>query len=107
MRRADVMLDTIGFSGFNTAMQAMECALPVVAREGQFMRGRFGAGILRSIGLDDLIAADERAYIDLAVSVASSADRRTQLRENIVARRDALFNDTGTVHRERRSNGED
>jgi predicted O-linked N-acetylglucosamine transferase (SPINDLY family) len=97
MRRADVMLDTIGFSGFNTAMQAMECALPVVTREGQFMRGRFGAGILRSIGLDDLIAADERAYIDLAVSVASSADRRTQLRENIVARRDALFNDTGTV----------
>jgi predicted O-linked N-acetylglucosamine transferase (SPINDLY family) len=97
MRRADVMLDTIGFSGFNTVMQAMECSLPVVTREGNFMRGRFGAGILRSVGLDELVAADERAYVDLAVAVASSAERRARLRQSIAERRDRLFNDTATV----------
>src|SRR5581483_2154726 len=40
MQKADIMLDTIGFSGFNTAMQAVECGLPIVTREGRFMRGR-------------------------------------------------------------------
>src|SRR6266568_6648391 len=33
LKRADVFLDTIGFSGFNTAMQAVECGLPLVTRE--------------------------------------------------------------------------
>lgn len=44
MKRADAMLDTIGFSGFNTAVQAAECALPVVTCEGAFLRGRLQAG---------------------------------------------------------------
>jgi len=43
MQRAQLMLDTIGFSGFNTAMQAIECGLPIVSREGAFMRGRLGS----------------------------------------------------------------
>ncbi len=29
LRRADLYLDTLGFSGFNTALQALECGLPV------------------------------------------------------------------------------
>jgi predicted O-linked N-acetylglucosamine transferase (SPINDLY family) len=61
MKRADVFLDTIGFSGFNTAMQAAECALPIVTREGRFMRGRLASGMLRSMGMSDLVAADEKA----------------------------------------------
>jgi protein O-GlcNAc transferase len=97
MRRADLMLDTIGFSGFNTAMQAIECGLPIVAREGRFMRGRFGSGILRTIGLEELVAADEKAYVDLAVSVASDRERRGALQRRIEDRRAPLFDDVGTV----------
>jgi protein O-GlcNAc transferase len=70
---ADVYLDTIGFSGFNTALQAVECGLPVVTREGRFLRGRLASGILRHIGAADLIAADDEAYIELAVSLAKSS----------------------------------
>lgn len=38
MSKAHVFLDTIGFSGFNTAIQAIDCNLPIVTREGKFMR---------------------------------------------------------------------
>jgi predicted O-linked N-acetylglucosamine transferase (SPINDLY family) len=59
MKRATVFLDTIGFSGFNTAMQAVDCGLPIVTREGRFMRGRLASGILKRIGLHELIAASD------------------------------------------------
>ncbi len=50
LKRSDVFLDTMGFSGFGTAMQAIECGLPVVAWEGRFMRGRLTSGILKRMG---------------------------------------------------------
>jgi len=98
MKRADVMLDTIGFSGFNTAMQAMECGLPIVTRQGRFMRGRLASGILRSIGLEELIALDEDHYVDLVVAIASDKDHRDAIRRCIEQRRDCLFNDAEAAH---------
>jgi len=43
MRESALMLDTLGFSGFNTAIQSIECELPVLAYEGEFMRGRLAS----------------------------------------------------------------
>jgi predicted O-linked N-acetylglucosamine transferase (SPINDLY family) len=97
MRRAHLMLDTIGFSGFNTAMQAIECALPIVSREGQFLRGRLGSGILRHIGMDALVADSDDAFIELAVALARDSKRRDELRDEIVRARSALFGDTAPV----------
>lgn len=97
MRHADVMLDTVGFSGFNTALQALECGLPVAAYEGRFLRGRLASGILRHLGLDELVATDERQYRELAVSLATDSERRTQLRRRIEAARPRLYHDTAPV----------
>ena len=83
MQRADIMLDTIGFSGFNTAMQAMECGLPIVARQGRFMRARLASGILRTIGLEELIAMDEDHHVNLAVALISDKNRRAAIRRRI------------------------
>jgi predicted O-linked N-acetylglucosamine transferase (SPINDLY family) len=97
MRRADVVLDTIGFSGFNTAMQAVECGLPMVTREGRFMRGRLASGILRTLGISELIAGDADAYIDLAVKLSVDARYRQHIRQRIENSRDILIGDTATV----------
>jgi protein O-GlcNAc transferase len=87
---ADLYLDTIGFSGFNTALQAVESGVPVVTREGRFLRGRLASGILRRIGVSELIAADDAAYIELAVSLANR-------RRKIEANRDRLYEDAATI----------
>ncbi len=76
LRRSDVYLDTIGFSGFNTAMQAVECALPIVTCDGRFMRGRLASGILKRIGLNELVVADKCAYVDLAVRLCQDGEYR-------------------------------
>lgn len=97
MRRADAMLDTVGFSGFNTALQALECSLPVVGYEGRFLRGRLASGMLRHLGLDELVATDERAYVGLAVSLATENERRARLRQRIAAARPRLYHDTAPI----------
>jgi len=97
MRHAQVYLDTIGFSGFNTALQAVQCGLPVVTREGRFMRGRLASGILKRIGLQELVAASEQEYVDLVENIV----RNAAYREHVVARmkdaRQALFSDPAPI----------
>jgi protein O-GlcNAc transferase len=80
MGRANVFLDTIGFSGFNTAMQAVDCGLPIVTKEGRFLRGRFASGILQVIGLSDLVTHSEEEYISLAVKLAHDDNYRQQIK---------------------------
>jgi predicted O-linked N-acetylglucosamine transferase (SPINDLY family) len=93
MRRADVFLDTIGFSGFNTAMQAVEAGLPIVASEGRFMRARLASGILKRMGLAELVTTSEDEYADLAVKLATNPEYRSQVRNRLEASRGILYED--------------
>jgi predicted O-linked N-acetylglucosamine transferase (SPINDLY family) len=93
MAQADVLLDSPGFSGFNTAMQAIECGLPIVAYEGAYLRGRFASGILRQMGLDQWIADSEEGYVERAVSLCTQRGERDALRARLIARRAPLFSD--------------
>lgn len=95
--RADVLLDSIGFSGFNTAMQAVERATPIVAWEGEFMRGRFASGILRVAQLDDWVAADPSGYVDRVARLCDQASLRDAIRSRMVAARPSLFDDRDSV----------
>jgi protein O-GlcNAc transferase len=81
--QADLYLDTLGFSGFNTLMQAVQAHLPCITHEGRFLRGRLGSGILRRIGMDELVAADRREYVDIAVKLAESPAHRNELRRRL------------------------
>lgn len=93
MHKADVFLDTIGFSGFNTAIQAIECGLPIVTREGLFLRGRLASGILRRMGMTELIANNEEEYVNLVVKLVQDRTYRQAIQEKIIANRSILFDD--------------
>jgi predicted O-linked N-acetylglucosamine transferase (SPINDLY family) len=94
MREADVCLDTLGFSGFNTALQAIECGLPIVGYEGRFLRGRLASGVLRRLGLDALVATTEREYVEAVVRLAREAAWWGEARERMAAARPRLYGDT-------------
>jgi protein O-GlcNAc transferase len=97
LKRADVFLDTIGFSGFNTAMQAVECGIPIVTREGRFLRGRLASGILKRMGLQELIVGSEEDYVALAVKLIRDAEYRERTRRRIEAERHVLFEDIAPI----------
>jgi predicted O-linked N-acetylglucosamine transferase (SPINDLY family) len=97
LRCCDVYLDTIGFSGFNSAIQAIEAGLPVVTLEGVFMRGRLAAGILKRMGMDELIDQDTGAYVDTAVRLCQDAGYRRDVGRRIASQRGILFRDLAPV----------
>jgi predicted O-linked N-acetylglucosamine transferase (SPINDLY family) len=90
MRRAHLFLDTIGFSGFNTAMQAVDNGLPIVTREGRFMRGRLASGLLKRMGLAELVAQSEEEYVATAARLVRDADYGRQIRARIAGARASL-----------------
>jgi predicted O-linked N-acetylglucosamine transferase (SPINDLY family) len=83
LRHASVYLDTLGFSGFNTLLQAVEAGLPCVAYEGRYLRGRLGSGILRRIGLDELVAGDAAAYVEIATRLATDRAHRAAVADRL------------------------
>jgi predicted O-linked N-acetylglucosamine transferase (SPINDLY family) len=97
MQRADVFLDTIGFSGFNTALQAIECGLPVVAREGRFLRGRLASGLLKRLDLQELVTPTGADYAALAVRLVRDRAYRVDISGRIAARRHLLYEDRAPI----------
>jgi protein O-GlcNAc transferase len=97
MKCADVYLDTIGFSGFNSAMQAVDCALPIVAKECNFMRGNFASGILKKMAIPELIAKTDNAYVELAVRLVQDSLYRNQIENRIIQTRDTLYDDIESI----------
>jgi predicted O-linked N-acetylglucosamine transferase (SPINDLY family) len=97
MQQSALLLDTVGFSGFNNALQAIEAGLPVLAHEGTFMRGRLASGIMRRMELAELVATSDEAFIETAVELAGNVSRLSHLRGEIVNRRKILFHDAEAV----------
>lgn len=97
MRRSALLLDTLGFSGFNTAIQAVECDLPVLAYEGEFMRGRLASAIMRKLDLPELVAASQEEFVQRAIELAADAPRRRALSAQIAGRRAGLYRDVAAV----------
>jgi protein O-GlcNAc transferase len=97
MRRADVYLDTLGFSGFNTVMQAVECGLPCVAYHGRFMRGRFASGLMQCMGLDELVARSDSEYVRKVVSLVRDRSFSDAMRLRIERERHRLYRNRASV----------
>jgi protein O-GlcNAc transferase len=80
---ADVFLDSIGWSGCNSSLEALSCNLPVVTMPGKLMRGRHTHAILSIMGMDDLEARDIDEYVKLAKRLGTDADFRRHVSERI------------------------
>lgn len=94
---SDVFLDSIGWSGGNTTLEALAQGLPPVTLPGRFMRSRHTMAMLKLMEIDDLIAADEADYVRIAVRMGDNVELRTALRQRVLERRDCLYKDFGAV----------
>ena len=87
----DVMLDTLHWSGGNTSLDAIAAGLPMVTLPGRFMRGRQSAGMLRLMGIEELIATDEDDYFARVLAIANDRGRRESLSQRLKAAHPVLF----------------
>ena len=94
---SDIYLDTLSWSGGNTTLQALACAIPVVTCPNQFMRGRHSYGILQTLGVTETIAHNEAEYIDIACELGLNPQWRSAVVEKIKSRNHHLYNDLQCV----------
>lgn len=84
----DIALDPFPYTGGATTCDSLWMGLPVVSLAGSFGFERSGATVLVNAGLAELVAADERQYLEIAQRLASSvpalAGLRGGMRERLV-----------------------
>ena len=90
---ADVLLDTFGWSGGKTTLEAISCGLPVVTCPGRFMRGRHSYAMLTMMGISETIASDPAAYCRIAVRMASDAGYCRSIKKRFMDQRHKLYHD--------------
>jgi protein O-GlcNAc transferase len=93
----DAMLDSLYWSGGNTSLDAIACGLPVVTRPGELMRGRQSAGMLSLMGLHELVAASDEAYVEQALRLGRDAKYRAGIRTALAERGRILFDQGAPV----------
>jgi predicted O-linked N-acetylglucosamine transferase (SPINDLY family) len=93
----DMFLDSLGWSGCNSAIESLEHDTPIVTWPAPMMRGRHSAAILRMMGVTDTIAASVEDYVDIAVRLAGDPQARQALRARIAESKHRLYRDRACV----------
>jgi len=82
----DIGLDTFPFNGATTTLDAVWMGVPVVTLRGPSSLQRAGSCIAQNLGLPELIADTEDAFVENAVALARDFDRLSILRAGLRSR---------------------
>lgn len=83
MARCHFALEPFHFGGCNTVIDSLHLRQPIVTLEGGRWYSRVGSYFLRSVGLDELIAATVEEYIEKAVRLVVDRPYREGLQDRI------------------------
>ncbi|HEU4664632.1 MAG TPA: tetratricopeptide repeat protein [Dokdonella sp.] len=87
-RHADLFLDTAPYGAHTTASDAIWAGCPVLTVAGPTFASRVAASLNHHLGLPQLNAADDAAFVDFAARLGRDAALRASLREAVASRRD-------------------
>jgi predicted O-linked N-acetylglucosamine transferase (SPINDLY family) len=93
----DVNLDSIGWNGGNTTLQALAADCPTVTLPGQLMRGRHGYGIMTMAGLGEFVAASVQDFIGKAAALGARQDLRSQAIVKIKENKGKIYEDQEVI----------
>ena len=94
---ADIFLDSIQWSGFNTTMECLTYDLPIVTIDRPLMRGRHSAAVLRMMGVTDTVFASVDDYVAAAVRLARDETWRLSIKRRIAENKHKLYRDRTTI----------
>jgi len=94
---SDIFLDSIGWSGCNSALESLPQNLPIVTMPGAMMRGRHCAAILQMMGVTETIADTIDDYVAIAARLANDPEERQALRERMKASAHKVYRDRACI----------
>ena len=91
---ADLFLDTLPYNAHTTAGDALWAGLPVLTRLGNSFAARVAGGLLRAVGIPELVTSSVEEYRDLAIHLAKSPNELKAIRDKLAVEKLAspLFN---------------
>ena len=95
--RADLILDSPGFSGGATSLDALGMGAAVLCFEGASARARQTSAMLRMIDLPELIAVDSDGYVERAAALLEEPGRLEAVRATIRDRAHRLFDGAASL----------
>ncbi|NJK48954.1 tetratricopeptide repeat protein [Candidatus Gracilibacteria bacterium] len=90
---ADVLLDSIGWSGCNSTLESIAHDIPVVTLSGDLMRGRHTAAILKMMNIEEAIAHNKEDYINIAAHLGRDPQYRQEMARQIADNKYKLYGD--------------
>ena len=97
LAKAPLVLDSPWFSGGATSLDAIHVGTPIIAWQGEMLRGCQTAGMLSMMGLTETIAGSESQYIEMCVALLKEKDRRAELRDEMLEKSSIPFDDERPV----------
>lgn len=79
----DIALDTFPYNGTTTTCEALWMGVPVITLLGKLHAQRVSYSILKNIGHEELVAQNEKEYIDIACDLAANQEFLRALRKRI------------------------
>lgn len=79
----DIALDPFPYNGTTTTFESLWMGVPVVALKGPMHAGRVGFSILEKIGMSELVAETNDAYVDLSVGLSCDPERLSVISESL------------------------
>ncbi|KAL7096559.1 hypothetical protein ACP275_10G086600 [Erythranthe tilingii] len=76
----DISLDTFPYAGTTTTCESLYMGVPCVTMGGSVHAHNVGVSLLKTVGLNNLVATNEDEYVDLAVKLASDVTALSNLR---------------------------
>jgi len=93
----DIYLDSLGWSGGNTSLEALAWSLPMVTWKGEWMRGRHTAAILDLMSMSEWVADDRVGYAERAIMLGEDPEKRREVREMLKERCEQIYSKRGPV----------
>ncbi|MBK8161712.1 MAG: tetratricopeptide repeat protein [Gammaproteobacteria bacterium] len=85
----DIALDPFPYNGTTTTCETLWMGIPVITLSGLSSVARSGHALLKTVGLEELVAVDAADYVRRAVELARDAGRLARLRQELPRRFDA------------------
>jgi protein O-GlcNAc transferase len=96
-RQMDVLIDSLGWSGGNTTLGAIEAGIPLITCPGAFMRGRHSYAMFRMMDMPSAIAEDTDDMVRKLIALGQEPDRRQAMRAELGQRKEALYADKSLI----------
>ena len=85
---ADLFLDTFPYNAHTSCSDSIWAGLPILTLEGDSFQSRVASSLLKTTGINELIAKNEKEYVDKAVHIAKNKKYLNQLKNKLLFSKD-------------------